>query len=45
MANPNENKPGFILVYTKTIRHRSGKVLHASAYGLEAFAIWVKAKK
>ena len=36
---------GYEYIYTKTIRTKNGKVLHASAYGLTAFRIKVKKRK
>lgn len=35
--------PGYRLVFSKSIRTRSGKVIYAWQYGLAAFAFWVKA--
>ena len=32
----------YVLVYTRTVRLRSGKVLKAEQYGLRAFAFWAK---
>lgn len=34
--------PGYRLVFSKTIRLRNGRVLFAEAYGLKAFAFWVR---
>jgi hypothetical protein len=34
--------PGYRLVFSRTIRLRTGKVLIAANYGLKAFAFWVK---
>ncbi|MDP4194848.1 MAG: hypothetical protein Q8940_07355 [Bacteroidota bacterium] len=46
MASHNENRPGYVLVFTKTIRNKyTGKITHAHEHGLNAFAIWVKEKK
>lgn len=36
---------GTEIVYTKTIRLRSGKVLHAAQYGLKAFRIRVRRRR
>jgi hypothetical protein len=30
------------LIYTRTVRLRNGKVLHAEDYGKRAFVFWVK---
>jgi hypothetical protein len=35
-------KYGYHEVYTRTIRTRNGRILHARDYGLKAFRIWVK---
>lgn len=46
MASPNENSPGYVLVFTKTIRNKkTGKIIYAHEHGINAFAIWVKEKK
>ena len=37
----NEGK----VIFTKTIRLRNGKIIHAAAFGLQAFRIIVKVKK
>lgn len=42
MKTPKSNRPGYRLVYTRKIRHKSGKILLADKYGIKAFAIWVK---
>ena len=36
-------RPGYKLVFTRTIRLKNGRVLIADHYGLKAFRIWVKA--
>jgi len=33
------------VIFTKTIRLKNGKVIHAAAYGLKAFRIKVKKRK
>lgn len=38
-----EDRPGYKLIFTKSITLRNGKVLLASQCGLKAFPIWVKA--
>jgi len=40
----SKERPGYIQVFTKSIRTRNGKVIYASSYGLKAFCIWVKPK-
>ncbi len=39
------NENDFEIVYTKTIRLKNGRVLHASAYGLKAFRLRFKKNK
>lgn len=33
------------VIFTKTIRLRNGKIIHAAAFGLQAFRIIVKERK
>jgi len=40
---PPSPGPGYRLVFSRTIRLKTGKVLIAANYGLKAFAFWVKA--
>lgn len=37
--------PGYELVFTRTIRLKNGRVLHAESYGLKCFCFWAKARR
>lgn len=37
-----ESRPGYKLIFVRSITTRSGRKIFASWYGKKAFAIWVK---
>lgn len=37
--------PGYVLIHSKRIRHKSGRVLYAAHYGLKCFTFWAKPRR
>jgi len=42
MPSTERSRPGYHVIFVAYITTRNGKRIYASAYGLRAFAIWVK---